>query len=166
MYSALPFSYGTLGFLTAVEIDIIPYKPYIKLRYFPVHSLQEAVNIFKRETFSKVWKETSGNRVAKSKFVTIATLQADSVEGIMYSLNEGVIMSGNFVDECGDKRKLNRIGRWYKPWFHHHVEAFLTENRTDQVEFIPTYDFFHRHNRSCFWILDYIIPFGNNPVFR
>ena len=32
LYCALPFSYGTLGFLTAVDIDIIPYKPYIKLK--------------------------------------------------------------------------------------------------------------------------------------
>jgi delta24-sterol reductase len=30
LFSAIPFSYGTLGFLTAVDIDIIPYKPYIK----------------------------------------------------------------------------------------------------------------------------------------
>ncbi len=54
LYSAIPFSYGTLGFLTAVEIDIIPYKPFIELQYFPVHSLKEAVEVFKRETFSQV----------------------------------------------------------------------------------------------------------------
>ncbi len=26
LFSAVPFSYGTLGFLTAVELDIITYK--------------------------------------------------------------------------------------------------------------------------------------------
>ena len=30
LFLAIPFSYGTCGFLTAVDIDIIPYKPYIK----------------------------------------------------------------------------------------------------------------------------------------
>ncbi len=100
--------------------------------------------------------------------------QADSVEGIMYSLNEGVIMSGEFVDACPPGSKINRFGRWYKPWFHRHVETYLNssnkkkacEKEDDMTEYMPTYDFFHRHNRSYFWILDYVIPFGNNPVFR
>jgi delta24-sterol reductase len=30
LFSAIPFSYGTLGFLVSVDIDIIPYKPFIK----------------------------------------------------------------------------------------------------------------------------------------
>jgi delta24-sterol reductase len=30
LFSAIPFSYGTLGFLMSVDIDIIPYKPYMK----------------------------------------------------------------------------------------------------------------------------------------
>jgi hypothetical protein len=30
LFAAVPFSYGTLGFLMSVDIDIIPYKPYIK----------------------------------------------------------------------------------------------------------------------------------------
>merc|ERR1712079_882409 len=33
LFSAIPFSYGTFGFLTAVDIDIIPYKPYLKHSY-------------------------------------------------------------------------------------------------------------------------------------
>ena len=121
--------------------------------------------MFKRETFSQVRDFT----MIEVKWKLLYRLQADSVEGIMYSLNEGVIMSGNFVDHCPDGRKLNRIGRWFKPWFHRHVETFLTDpgkKEEERREFMPTYDFFHRHNRSCFWILDYIIPFGNNPVFR
>ena len=30
LFSAIPFSYGPLGFLVSVDIDIIPYKPFIK----------------------------------------------------------------------------------------------------------------------------------------
>merc|ERR1711860_281456 len=79
LYSAIPFSYGTIGFLTAIDIDIIPYKPYIKMNYVPVYSLDDVVNEFTRVTNDP---------------------SIDSVEGIMYNLNEGVIMSGVFVDEC------------------------------------------------------------------
>ena len=75
---SVAFSYGSVGFLSAVDIDIIPYKPFIELGYFPVRSLDEAVAVLKRE----------------------ANPNKDSVEGIMYTLDEGVIMSGNFVDHC------------------------------------------------------------------
>ena len=51
------------------------------LTYFPVSSLEEGVEVFKRETLS----------------------QADSVEGIMFTRDKGVIMSGNFVEGCSDK---------------------------------------------------------------
>lgn len=108
LFSAIPFSYGTLGFLTSVTIDIIPYKPYCKLTYRPVHSLEEAIRVFREATVEE---------------------DNDSVEGILYSLNEGVIMTGNFVEHCHDNRKLNKIGRWYKPWFHKHVQSIMKVNQ-------------------------------------
>lgn len=50
LYYAIPWSYGTLGFLTAVDLMIIPYKPYIKLVYEPTYSLDETMAVFARET--------------------------------------------------------------------------------------------------------------------
>ena len=55
-------------------------------------------------------------------------------------------MSGVFVDKCEENKKLNVLGRWYKPWFYKHAENFLESDGAD-YEFIPTVDFFHRHNR-------------------
>ena len=43
LFLAIPFSYGTCGFLTAVDIDIIPYKPYIK---YDVDSTAVFLNLF------------------------------------------------------------------------------------------------------------------------
>ena len=63
LFAGIPFSYGTLGFLTAVDIDIIPYKPYIELTYHNVQSLDEVVNKFTEVTNDP---------------------EVDSVEGIMY----------------------------------------------------------------------------------
>ena len=121
-----------MGFLTAVDIDIIPYKPYLKLTYYPVDTLTEVVDVFARETNDP---------------------EVDSVEGIMYSLDRGVIMSGVFVHESDVERsKVNRLGRWYKPWFYKHVETFMTNPDDDspsgqqaKVEYIPTVDFYHRY---------------------
>ena len=77
LFSGIPFSYGTFGFLTAVDIDIVPYKPYLRHTYIPVQSIQEAVKIFEREANDP---------------------SVDTVEGIIFSRNESVIMSGKFVD--------------------------------------------------------------------
>ena len=50
----------------------------------------------------------------------------DSVEGIMYSEKEGVVMTGQFVDQKEvDTQKINRMGLWFKPWFYRHVQTFL-----------------------------------------
>ena len=78
LFSAIPFSYGTFGFLTAVDIDIIPYKPYLKHSYFPVNSLPESV---------KLLEQLSNDP------------NIDTVEGIVYSRTQSVIMCGKFVDE-------------------------------------------------------------------
>lgn len=37
LFYCLPWSHGTLGFLVAVELKIIKVKPYIHMRYVPVH---------------------------------------------------------------------------------------------------------------------------------
>ena len=50
LFYAIPWSYGTLGFLTAVDIMIIPFKPYIKMVYEPTYSLEETTKVFERET--------------------------------------------------------------------------------------------------------------------
>ena len=43
----------------------------------------------------------------------------DSVEGIMYSAEQAVIMNGRFVEEEEViHSQVNRIGRYYKTWFY------------------------------------------------
>ena len=75
LFCTVPFSYGTLGFLAAVDITIVPFMPYLKQTYIPVSSMDEAVKVFEKETNDE---------------------SVDTVEGIMYSKDEGVIMSGKF----------------------------------------------------------------------
>ena len=77
LYAAIPLSYGTLGFLVSTTIDIIPYKPYLKHTYRPVSSLDELVKVFEKEIHDP------GN---------------DTVEGIMFSKDKAVVMSGTFVE--------------------------------------------------------------------
>ncbi|XP_071117270.1 delta(24)-sterol reductase-like isoform X1 [Haliotis cracherodii] len=143
LFYAVPWSYGTLGFLVSAEIKIIPAKKFVKIEYYPVHTKREMLRKFEEEI-----KKKSGN---------------EFVEGLAYSREKGVIMTANMTDEA-EHDKINSIGNFWKPWFYKHVEEFLRTGPA--VEYIPLRHYYHRHTRSIFWELEDIIPFGNNPVFR
>ncbi len=74
--------------------------------YEPTYSLEETMEVFARET-----------RKDNAKLGVIDENDNDSVEGIMYTREKGVIMTGTFVDNY-ERGKLNRMGLWYKPWFY------------------------------------------------
>lgn len=143
LFHAVPWSCGTLGFLVAAEIKIVPAKSWVKLKYEPVRGLE---NICRR------FSEASENK------------ENTFVEGLQYSRDAAVIMTGTMTDHA-EPGKVNRIGLHFKPWFFKHVESFLKDD-LGGVEYIPLRQYYHRHTRSIFWELQDIIPFGNNPVFR
>uniref|UniRef100_W5L1N3 Delta(24)-sterol reductase n=1 Tax=Astyanax mexicanus TaxID=7994 RepID=W5L1N3_ASTMX len=143
LFYSVPWSCGTLGFLVAAEIRIIPARKWVKLRYKAVRGL---------DNICKTFSEESANK--ENQFV----------EGLQYSLDEAVIMTGTMTDDA-EPDKINRIGYYYKPWFFKHVEQYLKDDRV-AVEYIPLRHYYHRHTRSIFWELQDIIPFGNNPLFR
>jgi len=145
LFYSVPWSYGTLGFLASVEIDIIPSKRFVKLDYIPTDSMERMVEVFEREV----------ERSDKNDFV----------ECLVFSQNQGVVMTGNMVDSC-QPGQLNEIGRWFKPWFFKHVEGFLSDPNVISTEYIPLRHYYHRHSRSIFWEIQDIIPFGNNVIFR
>lgn len=60
--------------------------------------------------------------------------------------------------------QINHITQWYKPWFYKHVESFLKKG--GDYEYVPLEDYLLRHNRAIFWVVETMIPFGNNPLFR
>lgn len=75
----MPWSCGTLGFLVAAEIRIIPAKKYVKLRFEPVRGLEAICDKF-----------TVESQRPENHFV----------EGLLYSLDEAVIMTGVMTDEA------------------------------------------------------------------
>lgn len=145
LYYSIPWSHGTLGFLVAAELRIIPATKYVRLHYRPTHSLDETV-----EAFAAACQDTEAN---------------DFVEGLVYSRDGAVILLGKMVDEVPPEGSVNPIGRWHKPWFYKHAQTYL-DGRREGVEYIPLRDYYHRHTRSLFWMMEEVIPFGNHPVFR
>jgi len=79
LFHAVPWSCGTLGFLVAAEIKIVPAKPWVRLRYEPVRGLD---NVCRRFTEAS---QDKGNTF---------------VEGLQYSLDSAVIMTGTMTDHA------------------------------------------------------------------
>uniref|UniRef100_A0A8C5BVY2 Delta(24)-sterol reductase n=1 Tax=Gadus morhua TaxID=8049 RepID=A0A8C5BVY2_GADMO len=130
LFHAVPWSCGTLGFLVAAEIKIVPAKQWVKLCYEPVRGLENICQCFTEASQNK------GNTF---------------VEGLQYSLDSAVIMTGTMTDHA-EPDKINRIGLYFKPWFFKHVEGYLKDDRSG-VEYIPLRHYYHRHTRSIFWEL-------------
>jgi len=145
LFHLIPWIHGTLGFLVAAELKIIPARKYVKLTYYPAHTLEDVCGGF--------------NRACRN------TIDHDYFEALTYSRDAGVIMVGQLTDISGPDGKINRIGLWFKPWFYKHVESILNRGQI-VVEYIPLRHYLHRHTRSYFWTMEEIIPFGNNPLFR
>ncbi|KAE9551454.1 hypothetical protein FO519_005327 [Halicephalobus sp. NKZ332] len=144
LYFGIPWSHGTLGFLVAATIRIIPCKPFVRLTYYPCNS--------QKKLYERLEQESNKN-------------ENEFVEGIQLSKDTGVVMTGYFADAVPRNGVFNSIGKWHKPWFFKHVESVL-KNKKEIVEYIPLRDYYHRHSKSIFWELQDLIPFGNNPVFR
>ena len=50
IFHALPMSYGTLGFVVGVTLKVVPYRPYIRIEYFPTRTLEETTSLLKQLT--------------------------------------------------------------------------------------------------------------------
>lgn len=145
LFRALPWSHGTLGFLTMAELKIVPAKPFVELTYYPFHNKEKAMKFFEETTTSPKAPEY--------------------VEGLAYSNDDYVIMTGELVDRPNPSvGQVNEIGKWYKPWFFIYVRSLLKKEKI--VEYVPLRQYYHRHTRSLFWEMEHVIPYGNALWFR
>lgn len=148
LYKALAWSHGSLGFLVALTLKIVKIKPYIKIRYIPVQGQKE---------YCDMLRDLSGaNKKEPEEF-------PDYIEGTIFSKDEAVIMVGEYSDN-DPYIPINECSKWYKPWFYKHVETILSEGEI--TELIPLRDYLLRHNRAIFWVVEDMLSFGNNPLFR
>jgi delta24-sterol reductase len=145
LFHAIPWSYGSLGFLVSATLRVVPAKPYVKLTYHPFKTIESYTTFFEEQSKAKN--------------------PPQFVEGLVYSRHEAVVMTGDMVDEVRNDGTRNSIGHFYKPWFYKHVETYIARGQP-AIEYIPLRDYYHRHTRSIFWEAQDIIPIGNHPLFR
>lgn len=97
LFKALPWSHGSLAFLTALELKLVKVKPYVKLRYLPVRG---------QRAYCDAVRKYSGALGPKE-----AVVVPDFVEATIFSKDEAVVMLGDFSDgEPGVP--VNHIAAW------------------------------------------------------
>jgi delta24-sterol reductase len=144
LFTALPWSHGTLGFLVAVELEIERVKPYIRMKYIPCHSMKELCD--------------------RTYELSVADDAPEFLEATIYSKDTGVIQCAWYDDAPADRSKINHINRWYEKFFYQHVETAL--ERGEFEDWIPLREYYHRHTRSIFWELEELMPFSTKTWWR
>jgi len=91
LFYALPWSWGTIGFLVAVELKIIPVKSHMHVRYIPCHSQEEYCR--------------------KMQEISVAEATPSYLEATVYSKDKAVIMCAELTDVSTkeQQRKINPI---------------------------------------------------------
>ena len=119
-------SYGTLGVMTAGEIQLIPARKYVRLTYIPVDSFETSVKML-----DKVIAENH-----------------DFIDGIMFARDRGVIIVGDMTDEATGH--IQRFSRARDQWFYLHAQDMMQDQPT--VETVPITDYLFRYDRGAFWV--------------
>ena len=92
LFYALSWSHGTLGFLVAVELRILPIKPYMHVKYIPCHTKDDLCHQMKQLS------EAPDDQAPQF------------LEATVYSKETSVIMIGEFADADSPEKKAKING--------------------------------------------------------
>jgi FAD/FMN-containing dehydrogenase len=120
-------SYGSLGVLTAAEIQCIPAKKYVAVTYISVGGFADMV--------------AGVNKWAHEEDVAF-------IDGIQFGKNSGFVIIGRLSD-----KKVGRVTRFSRArdnWFYIHAEK-LRGAHQEITESVPLTDYLFRYDRGAFW---------------
>ncbi len=126
-------AYGSLGVVTAAEIQLIPAKQFVDLEYLPVKSFAEAV-------------ETTNHATAKR------SEPYDFIDGIIFSPTNGVVMCGRLTDAPSAPPQTFSHAR--DPWFYLHAQQLCSDRKPHKIS-IPVQEYLFRYDRGAFWTGEY-----------
>ena len=122
---------GSLGVTTQIELQLHEAKKYVEVTYHPVSSVAEAVQKIKEVT---------------------ADPDVEYVDGILFSKDNGAVMTGRMTDTREGNAPLARFSRAINPWFCLHVLDVITHKKASTTELIPLAEYLFRYDRGGFWV--------------
>ena len=122
---------GTLGITTIIELQLVEVKNYVQTTYHPVKSVAEAIR--------------------KLQEVTVDHTQ-DYVDGMLFSKNEGAIITGRLTNDLPDGTQVSHFSRTTDLWFYLQVNKKIAKNTDPVTEAIPLNEYLFRYDRGGFWV--------------
>ena len=122
---------GSLGITTLLELRLRPATKFVKVVYYPVRSVREAV--------AKVHEETLNSDL-------------DYVDGILFSTSHGVIISGQMTDDIPHHLQPQSFSKPSDPWYYLHVKEKTQSGVCPIVQYIPLAEYLFRYDRGAFWV--------------
>lgn len=138
---------GTLGVTTMVEIQLRRATKYVETTYHHVQSMQEAIE--------------------RLQDFTSRPDEFDYIDGIMYSLTSGAIITGRMTDSPSQGLRIQRFSDPEDPWFYLYVRDRIANQIGASADAIPLTDYLFRYDRGGFWVgaaaFDYFpgVPFND-----
>lgn len=123
---------GTLGITTLVELQLIEATKYVQTTYHPVTSMPAAVE--RIHQFTK----------AEDCY--------DYVDGILYSKDQGAVITGRLTNERANDNAVRTFSHAKDPWFYLHVREAITNTDDPVTEYIPLDEYLFRYDRGGFWV--------------
>ncbi len=133
LLAQLPGTYGTLGVVTRVTLQVRDGKPYIRSRYRHFAKLAD---------YGAAFREA----LAGHEFV----------EGFVLATNSYVLVTGDYSDPVAGVPVFQAM-KAGNPWFYQHAEELA---KTEAEDLIPAYEYMFRHQRGLLWLAGIIADLG------
>ena len=132
-------SCGSLGLITAAEINLIRAPKYVQVTHYQVKSLAEGVELMKK----------------------YAEAGSDFVEWGMFRKNHGTIVVGTMSDEV--QGKVRRFSRPQDEWYYLYLKKVADAGQI-QTDSVPIKDYLFRFNRGAFWTAELVFRQAGIPL--
>ena len=141
-------SFGTLGVVTLLEVQLIEAKSYVELTYHLCGGGGEMVERIRSET------ERPEN---------------DYVDAIAFTPESTLICTGKLVDALPPGAKARTFTRRQDPWFYIRAEQVRKRLRAGsgtETDFVPLVDYLFRYDRGAFWTARNAFRYFRTPFNR
>ncbi|KAF2034325.1 FAD-binding domain-containing protein [Setomelanomma holmii] len=143
LFEGLRGSFGTLGVLTMVELQLLPLKQMVEVTYHPTTSSEDATHKMRQQTIEQ---------------------KNDYVDGVIFSKKSGVIVSGRLTDaKPSAGLPIRRFSKPWNEWFWINARS-IARTGTVTTELVPIEDYLFRYDRGAFWMgmyayKQFMVPF-------
>lgn len=122
---------GSLGITTLLEIQLMQAKKFVKATYHSFRSIPEVIEKIR----------------AKAQ-----NLELDYVDGILFSKEHGVVITGSLTNDISDSSQAQRFSDTNDPWYYLHIKKKTLRSLKPAIEYIPLSKYLFRYDRGGFWV--------------